>query len=76
MATYQDGNVRRATPNTVTSMKRSAENRRCPACGRKSALKRVPDEMGSVTYCRWDGCRYERVFDRDSMTFSESGLPS
>lgn len=51
MATYLDGNVRKATPNTVTAMKRSAENRRCPMCQRKSALVRDADLR--ATYCRW-----------------------
>lgn len=51
MATYLDGNVRKATANTVTSMKRSAEHRRCPLCDRKSALVRDPEMR--ATYCRW-----------------------
>lgn len=51
MATYLDGNRRRATPNTVTAMKRSAESRKCPECGRKSAL-RYDVELGA-SYCRW-----------------------
>ena len=51
MATYLDGNVRKATPNTVTAMKNSAANRQCPVCGRKSAL--VWDTEQQATYCRW-----------------------
>lgn len=51
MATRLDGNVRKATANTVTSMRRSAESRRCPKCQRKSALRR--DAEMRATYCRW-----------------------
>lgn len=79
MATYLDGNVRKATPNTVKAMARSAEDRKCPKCGRKSALKRVTqdwgDVMASITYCRWKyenppRCDYESV-----RTFGEQHLP-
>lgn len=51
MATYQSGNRRRATTNSVTAAERSAQHRQCPKCGRKSALVRWPEER--VTYCRW-----------------------
>lgn len=51
MATYLDGNVRKATANTVKAMTRSAERRQCPKCGRKSAL--VRDTEMRATYCRW-----------------------
>lgn len=51
MATYQDGNVRKATANTVTAMIRSAESRRCPQCLRKSALRLVGEPP--VSACRW-----------------------
>lgn len=70
MATYLDGNVRKATANTVTAMKRSATNRRCPECGRKSAL--IRDAEYRQTACRWsaetgkDGkplCTYARLWD-------------
>lgn len=53
MATFLDGNVRRATANTVTAMKRSAERRKCPKCGRKSALVRVSEDWGRGSVCRW-----------------------
>lgn len=55
MATFQNGNRRSATQNTVTSMKRSAESRQCPKCRRKSALIREVDtEAGTIiTICRW-----------------------
>lgn len=64
MATYQDGNVRRATPNTVKAMKRSAESRKCPKCGRKSALTFVQDELLYGSVCRWNQCGYERLKER------------
>ena len=51
MATYQDGSVRKATPNSVTAARRSATNRQCPECGRKSALVRVTDIR--MTVCKW-----------------------
>ncbi len=43
------------------AMSRSAEKRRCPKCGRKSALLLVNDETMFGRYCRWDDCGYERV---------------
>jgi ribosomal protein S14 len=43
------------------AMSRSAAKRRCPKCGRKSALLRVNDETMFGRYCRWDDCDYERV---------------
>jgi ribosomal protein S27AE len=49
MATFQDGGRRRATANTVTAMKRNADRRRCPKCGRGAALVRLED----VIACRW-----------------------
>lgn len=64
MATYQDGGVRRATANTVTAMRRSAERRRCPKCGRKSALTFHSDEVMRGTYCRWGDCDYESFIVR------------
>lgn len=62
MATYRDGNVHRATPNTVAAMRRSAEARRCPHCDRKSAMgaeQRVDDGFmrTSERACRWCGYR-------------------
>lgn len=61
MATYASGGSRRATPNTVTAMRRSAESRKCPVCGRKSGLTQYRGEFFSVRYCRWsreDRCSY------------------
>lgn len=67
MATYHDGGARRATANTVTAMRRSAESRQCPKCGRKSALVRFSEDWGYGSYCRWklEGkCDYERITAR------------
>lgn len=59
MATRLDGNVRKATANTVTAMKRSAENRRCPNCDRKSAMGReVVTENSDFLYVRERECRW------------------
>jgi ribosomal protein S27AE len=64
MARRLDGAVSKATANTVTAMRRSAENRRCPKCGRKSALRFHSDEYGFGSYCRWSDCDYERIQSR------------
>lgn len=61
MATYQSGGVRRATANTITAMQRSAENRRCPKCQRKSALRFVSNKLHFGSVCRWPGCGFERL---------------
>lgn len=73
MATRLDGNVRKATANTVTSMARSADRRQCPECGRKSALVSDRQDWGDriviVTACRWKWqptktpCSYEVTRD-------------
>ena len=55
MATYRDGNVRRATPNSVKAARRSAESRKCPQCQRKSAMKFHSDDFGFGSTCRWCG---------------------
>lgn len=64
MATYLDGNVRKATANTVAAQQRSAQRRQCPKCGRKSALVRFSDDEAFGRYCRWDDCDYEDVMFR------------
>lgn len=67
MATYRDGNVRKATPNSVTAAKRSAKNRQCPECSRKSALVRFSDDVGFGVTCRWKAegkCSYESFTPR------------
>jgi hypothetical protein len=63
MSTYRNGSVRTATPNSVTAAKRSAENRRCPACGRKSALRWCIERNGKLMgwRCRWDDCDHSTV---------------
>jgi ribosomal protein S27AE len=66
MARYLDGGRQKATPNTVAAMRRSAENRRCPACGRGSALKFHSDEWSFGSYCRWEDCSHSTVRRRDS----------
>lgn len=58
MATYQDGNVRKATSNTRKAASRSAENRRCPKCKRGSALVAFSDEDAFGKACRWGDCDY------------------
>lgn len=57
MATFQNGNVRTATANTVKAMERSAEGRRCPSCGRRSALVRIEAGQATVSSCRWAPAR-------------------
>lgn len=68
MATYQDGNKRTATANTVASMRRQAERRKCPSCGRKSAIVSWAEDWGNgpvfLRVCRWKEqglCDYEQV---------------
>lgn len=70
MATFLSGSVRKATANTVTAMRRSAETRQCPECGRKSAL--IHDSEYRQTACRWSGetgkdgkamCTYAKQWD-------------
>lgn len=65
MATFLDGNRRRATANTKAAMVSSAEARQCPICGRKSALSKTetPDGLHRVIRCRWVTlCGYSRVW--------------
>lgn len=57
------GQVRNSTANQRDAARRSAEARRCPDCGRKSALVRLQGWISSgqvTTYCRWEDCGYER----------------
>lgn len=65
MATETHGGRKRATANTVTSMRRSAESRQCPECGRKSALAHYSDEFCYGTYCRWDDCGFRNMTLRE-----------
>jgi ribosomal protein L37AE/L43A len=55
---------RRHRAATSKAMKHRAESRRCPKCGRRSALKRVRlDVYATMSVCRWPDCKYERVVD-------------
>jgi len=50
--------------NVSKGMKRSAEARRCPRCGRGGALKSDRNiAIGSIVFCRWPGCGYERAVE-------------
>lgn len=58
-----DGGPRNYWRNNVSvHLKRSAEARRCPKCGRGAALKvsRIPG-LDSVMFCRWKDCGYEKA---------------
>lgn len=70
MATFQDGGRKRATANTVSAMRRRAERRQCPECGRKSAIISERDDWGDrlvlISVCRWKDsglCGFTRVVD-------------
>jgi ribosomal protein S14 len=54
---------RRHAAATSKAMKRIAEARRCPKCGRKSAIVREFDEVlfCVVSYCRWKDCNWSRL---------------
>jgi endogenous inhibitor of DNA gyrase (YacG/DUF329 family) len=47
------------------AMKRSAEARQCPECGRKSALSHYSDETHFGSVCRW--CDFARLYDREEV---------
>lgn len=50
--------------NISVHLKRSAQARRCPKCGRGAALKcDMNPAIGSVIYCRWKDCGWEKVLD-------------
>lgn len=74
MATYQSGGVRKATPNSVAAARRSAESRKCPKCGRKSALVFYSDEVMFGRTCRWQDCDYSHMNMRDE-TPTSGGTP-
>lgn len=71
MATRVSGGVTKATDNTVTAMRNSAERRQCPDCGRKSALVRFSDDLAHGQQCRWPDCGYWFAFDRETGAKSE-----
>ena len=49
---------RRRSNAASKAMKRRAESRKCPKCGRKNAVTRTADNDFVVYTCRW--CDYER----------------
>jgi Zn ribbon nucleic-acid-binding protein len=61
MATRLDGNVRKATANSVKAAQRSAESRKCPECQRKSAMVYFNDGVVAGSECRW--CGFARSID-------------
>lgn len=74
--TGTDGSGRR--PSTG-AQRRTAEARRCPTCGRGSALVSVrprPVAPGeTTTYCRWDDCTYARVVPFPDDPSTTTGRP-
>lgn len=62
MATTQSGGNTRATANTVAAMQRSADNRQCEQCERKSAMVKFSEADSFGSRCRW--CGWTRAFDR------------
>lgn len=66
MATYQDGNRRRATDNSRTAARRSAQSRRCPRCGRGAALIWVDEATARGRACRWEDCDFQDIHDPTS----------
>ena len=62
-ASKYEGGVDRWKTNLQAAMQRDALERQCPACGRKSALRRVriPSEP-TILVCRWTDCRWEGTY--------------
>lgn len=54
-----------ASNQALAAARRSAERRKCPKCGRKSALKHHSDDTMFGRYCRWEDCGYEDMKMRD-----------
>ena len=52
---------RHRNAETSKAMRRIAESRKCPKCGRRMALKHHSDEWSFGSYCRWEGCGYESI---------------
>ena len=50
---------------TGKAMSRIAESRKCPQCGRKSALKHHSDDFSYGSYCRWESCGYQSIKQRE-----------
>ncbi len=56
----QPGAKNRWREQLSQAMKRRALRTRCPACGRKNALRRIDLEAGaSCRVCHWRDCLYE-----------------
>ena len=60
VASRHEGGINRWKNNLQNAMRRDAERRQCPACGRKSALRRIqlPGQPG-IWVCRWTDCQWE-----------------
>lgn len=71
MAIYNDGGVRKATPNSRTAARRSALKRQCPKCGRKSALVHISEPEFFGPACRWDDCGYRNMHERSATASAE-----
>jgi hypothetical protein len=54
----RDAAGRHDTQNQRYAKVASAERRKCPECGRKSAMVKTPDIENVYAYCRW--CGFER----------------
>lgn len=67
MATTQNGNIRSATPNSRKAAAKSAESRKCPRCGRKSATRFYSDDLMYGRACRWADCGWESMTIRDEL---------
>lgn len=65
------GKSRGDTANQQSAKRNQAMTRQCPECGRKSALKFMSDDFQYGSYCRYDGCGYERITVRVSVGTQE-----
>jgi ribosomal protein L37AE/L43A len=52
-ARYRESPRKRKVDPMNLIKRRSAQARQCPACGRKSALRRRVDTTGVHRWCRW-----------------------
>lgn len=59
MTTYKRPLSTRNNGNNATAQRRTAENNRCPKCGRKSSLKYHSDNVVYGSYCWRPDCDYE-----------------
>ena len=61
------GRSRADTANQIASKRRRAELRRCPKCGRGSALRDYQDDTFTGQYCYWSEqgkCDYKNLRER------------